>query len=67
MILDDVVQAPARPDKDTLNGLPAPAQALRRVELRLQTLVRFEFSFQLGFGNGDIDHKAESVRDLPSR
>jgi hypothetical protein len=67
VILDDVVQAPARPDKDTLNGLLAPVQALRRVELRLQTLVRFEFSFQLGFGNGDIDHKAESVRDLPSR
>ena len=44
-----------------------PAQELNRVELPLQALLRFQFSFYLSFGNGDIDHKAESVRDLSSR
>jgi hypothetical protein len=32
-----------------------------------ERFLRFEFSFELGFGNGEIDHKAESIRDLPSR
>jgi hypothetical protein len=53
-----------------LEGNPAPT-SLRgppRVELRLRALfVRFEFSFELAFGNGEIDYKTESVRDLPSR
>jgi hypothetical protein len=30
-------------------------------------VIRFEFSLELRFGNGEIDHKTESVGDLPSR
>lgn len=46
---------------------------LRLFAVRLESsfgyelFVRFEFSSELAFGNGEIDYKTESVRDLPSR
>ena len=38
-------------------------------ELRLESGFGYKLflRFELGFGNGEIDHNAESVRDLPSR